>query len=85
MKAAKTWKDLKEMPYLPQKKLLKEKKKTLNQQRKMPQFHKLGQLQEEISKAFLPVNADLSNGFKSIIIHEVILRGVAKISMIFPK
>ena len=51
----------------------------------MPQFHKLGQLQEEISKAFLPVNADLSNGFKSIIIHEVILRGVAKISMIFPK
>ena len=68
MKAAKTRKDLKEMPYLPQKKLLKEKKKTLNQQRKMPQFHKLGQLQEEISKAFLPVNADLSNDFKSIIL-----------------
>ena len=59
---------MKEMPYLPQKKLLKEKKKTLNQQRKMPQFHKLGQLQEEISKAFLPVNADLSNDFKSIIL-----------------
>ena len=34
----------------------------------MPQFHKLGQLQEEISKAFLPVNADLSNDFKSIIL-----------------
>ena len=45
---------------------------------------KLGQLQEEISKAFLLVNSDLSNGFKSIIIHEIILRGVAKISMIFP-
>ena len=29
---------------------------------------KLGQLQEEISKAFLPVNADLSNDFKSIIL-----------------
>ena len=28
---------------------------------------KLGQLQEEISKASLPVSADLSNGFKSII------------------
>ena len=29
---------------------------------------KLGQLQEEISKASLPVSADLSNGFKSIIL-----------------
>ena len=28
---------------------------------------KLGQLQEEISKASLPVSADLSNDFKSII------------------
>ena len=28
---------------------------------------KLGQLQEEISKASLPVKADLSNDFKSII------------------
>ena len=28
---------------------------------------KLGQLQEEISKASLPVSADLSNYFKSII------------------
>ena len=28
---------------------------------------KLGQLQEEISKASLPVSADLSNGFKLII------------------
>ena len=27
---------------------------------------KLGQLQEETSKAFLPVSADLSNDFKSI-------------------
>ena len=29
---------------------------------------KLGQLQEEISKASLPVTADLSNDFKSIIL-----------------
>ena len=29
---------------------------------------KLGQLQEEISKASLPVRADLSNDFKSIIL-----------------
>ena len=29
---------------------------------------KLGQLQEEISKAFLPVSSDLSNDFKSIIL-----------------
>ena len=28
---------------------------------------KLGQLQEEISKAYLPVSADLSNDFNSII------------------
>ena len=28
---------------------------------------KLGQLQEEISKASLPISADLSNDFKSII------------------
>ena len=29
---------------------------------------KLGQLQEEISKASLPVSADLSNYFKSIVL-----------------
>ena len=29
---------------------------------------KLGQLQVEISKAYLPVNADLSNEFTSIIL-----------------
>ena len=29
---------------------------------------KLGQLQEEISKASLPVSADLSNDFKSVIL-----------------
>ena len=29
---------------------------------------KLGQLQEEISKAYLPVSADLSNEFTSIIL-----------------
>ena len=53
---------------------------------------KLGQLQEEISKASLPVSADLSNDFKSIILetdqrkftlHEVNFGGAAKISTIF--
>ena len=90
MKAAKTRKDLKEMPYLPQKKLLKEKNpikpattnapisqtsseclKSAIQTYRMrdKEFKmKLGQLQEEISKAFLPVNADLSNDFKSLIL-----------------
>ena len=29
---------------------------------------KLGQLQEEISKAYLPVSADLCNNFKSVIL-----------------
>ena len=53
---------------------------------------KLGQLQEEISRPSLPVSADLSNGFKSIILetdqrkftlHEVNFGGAAKISTIF--
>ena len=48
---------------------------------------KLGQLQEEISKTSLPVSADLSNDFTSIILetdqtkitlHEVNFGGVAK-------
>ena len=43
MKAAKTQKKLKEMPYPPQKKLLKEKEIVLHQHRQMPQFHKLFQ------------------------------------------
>ena len=56
---------------------------------------KLGQLQEEISKASLPVSADLSNDFKSVILetnqgknfmlHEVILEGAAKISTVSSK
>ena len=53
---------------------------------------KLGQLQEEISKASLPVSADLCNNFKSIIwkltkekftLHEFNLGGAAKISTVF--
>ena len=53
---------------------------------------KLGQLQEKISKASLPVSADLSNDFKSIIwklakekftFHELNFGGAAKISTIF--
>ena len=56
---------------------------------------KLGQLQEQILKASLPVNADLRNEFKSITfetdekkkftLHEVILGAAAKISIIFLK
>ena len=91
MKAAKTPKNLKEMPYPPQKKLLKRKwdsitpakknvpisqtsserlKLTIQtyQMRNKELKMKLGQLQEEISKASLPVSADLSNDFKSIIL-----------------
>ena len=53
---------------------------------------KLGQLQEEISKASLPVSVDLSNDFKSIILetdqkkitlHEVNFGGAPKIYTIF--
>ena len=91
MKAAKTQKNLKEMPYPPQKKLLKRKGNSITpaktnapisqtsseglkliiqtyQMRNKELKMKLGQLQEEISKASLPVSADLSNDFKSIIL-----------------
>ena len=53
---------------------------------------KLGQLQDEISKASLPVSADLCNNFKSIILetdqrkltlHEVSFEGVEKIYTVF--
>ena len=91
MKAAKTPKNLKEMPYPPQKKLLKRKGnsitptktntpisqtsserlkltiQTYQMRNKEPKI-KLGQLQEEILKASLPVSSDLSNDFKSIIL-----------------
>ena len=89
MKAAKTQKHLKEIPY-PPKKAFKKKIKYYTSKDKCPNFTnffrmpkinnsnlsnekqkelkmKLGQLQEEISKASLPVSADLSNDFKSII------------------
>ena len=75
MKAVKTQKNLKEIPYPPQKKLWTRKRNSItpaqtnapisqtsseglklrNKELKM----KLGQLQEEISKASLPVSADL--------------------------
>ena len=48
------------MPKTNNSNLLNEKQKELE--------IKLGQLQEEISKASLPVSADLSNDFKSIIL-----------------
>ena len=89
MKAVKTSKNLKEMPYPPQKQLLKRKGNNITQaktnapisqtseglkliiqtyqMRNKELKMKLGQLQEEISKASLPVSADLSNDFKSII------------------
>ena len=81
MKAAKTSKNLKEMPYPPQKKLLKRKgnsitpaktnapiSQTSSEGLKLIIQMKLGQLQDEISKASLPVSADLCNNFKSIIL-----------------
>ena len=89
MKAAKTPKHLKEIPY-PPKKAFKQKRKYFISKDKCPNFTnffrtpkinnsnlsnekpkelkvQLGQLQEEISKAFLPVSPNLSNDFKSII------------------
>ena len=91
MKAAKTLKNVKEMPYPPEKKLLKRKgnsiipaktnapisqtsseclKLTIQtyQMKTKNLIMKLGQLQEEITKASLPVSADLSNDFTSIIL-----------------
>ena len=81
MKAAKTSKNLKEMQYPPQKKLLKRKGNSITQAKtnapisqtsseglKLIIQMKLGQLQDEISKASLPVSADLCNNFKSIIL-----------------
>ena len=84
MKAAKTPKNLKEMPYPPQKKLLKRKGNSITPAKTNASISqtsseglklrykelkmKLGQLQEEISKASLPVSADLCNNFKSIIL-----------------
>ena len=53
---------------------------------------KLGQLQEEITKASLPVSADLINGFHQLFwkltkekftFHNVNFEGTAKISTIF--
>ena len=84
MKAAKTQKKLKEMPYPQQKKLLKRKGNSVtpaqtnaiisqtsseglklrNKALKM----KLGQFQQGISKASLPVSADLCNNFESVIL-----------------
>ena len=81
MKAAKTSKNLKEMQYPLQKKLLKRKGNSITQAKtnapisqtsseglKLIIQMKLGQLQDEISKASLPVSADLCNNFKSIIL-----------------
>ena len=88
MKAAKTPKNLKEMPYSTQKMLFKKKRKNYYTSKdkclkftnffRMPKIQtdqmrnkelkmKLRQLQEKISKASLPVSADLNNDFKSIL------------------
>ena len=88
MKAAKTPRNLKEMPYSTQKMLFKKKRKNYYTSKdkclkftnfsRMPKIQthqmrnkelkmKLGQLQEKISKASLPVSADLNNDFKSIL------------------
>ena len=91
MKAAKTLKNVKEMPYPSRKKLLKWKGNSVTlaktnapisqtsseclkltvqtyQMKTKNLIMKLGQLQEEITKASLPVSADLSNDFTSIIL-----------------
>ena len=91
MKAAKTPKNLKEMPYPPQKKLLKRKENSITpaktntpisetsseslkliiqtyQMKTKDLIVKLGQLQEEITKTSLPVDADLSKNFASVIL-----------------
>ena len=84
MKATKTPKNLKEMPYPTQKKLLKRKGKSVTpaqtnapisktsseglKLRNNELKKKRGQLQEEISKASWPVSADLCNYFKLIIL-----------------
>ena len=90
MKAAKTQKHSKEIPYPPNKKTSKEKSyitpaktntpisqtsseclkltsQSYRMWKKKELKMKLGQLQQEISKASLPVCADLRNDFKSII------------------
>ena len=83
MKAAKTPKNLKEMPYPPQKKLSKRKGNSVTPaQTNAPTSQtsseglklrnkelkmNLGQLQEKISKASLPFSANLCNNFKSMI------------------
>ena len=88
MKAAKTPKNLKEMPYSTQKMLFKKKRKNYYTSKdkclkftnffRMPKIQthqmrnkklkmKLRQLQEKISKASLPVSADLNNDLKSIL------------------
>ena len=69
------------MQYPPQKKLLKRKGNSITQAKtnapisqtsseglKLIIQMKLGQLQDEISKASLPVSADLYTNFKSIIL-----------------
>ena len=71
MKAAKAQKHLKDIPY-PPKKAFKKKVKyytnsSLSNEKQKELKMKLGQLQEEISKASLPVSTYLSNDFKSII------------------
>ena len=75
------------MPRINNSNLSNEKKKELKM--------KFGQLQEEISKASLPVSADLSNDFKSIIFKtdqrkislfmRLFCKEQQKISIIFPK
>ena len=89
MKASRTQKKLKGMPYPPQKKAFKRKRKSyytskdqcpnLTNLIRRPKINnsnlskrhkelkmKLGQLQEEISKATLPVGADLSKALNQL-------------------
>ena len=104
MKAAKTSKNLKEMPYPPQKKLLKRKGNSITpaktnapisqtsseglkliiqtyQMRNKELKIKLGQLQEEISKASLPLFWKLTK--EKFTPHEFNFGEAAKISTVF--
>ena len=76
MKAAKTLEILKEMPFPPQKKIAPISQTSLECLKLIQTYlmktknliMKLGQLQEEKTKSSLPVSADLSNDFTSIIL-----------------
>ena len=115
MKATKTLKNLKEMPYPPKRKFLKRKGNVITpaktnapisqtsseclkltiqtcQMKTKNLIMTLGQILEEITKASLPISADLSNDFTQLFwkltkekcaLYQANFGGAAKISTIF--